>query len=633
MCGIAGLIDFKNQSTEATLMQMTRTMQHRGPDGEGFYFTQTPTCQVGFGHKRLSIIDLSSGGTQPMHYKHFTILLNGEIYNYQQIKDELVALGHSFVSSSDTEVAIHAYEQWQHKCVDKFIGMFAILILNTKEQTIFGVRDRAGVKPFYYYWHNDLFLFSSELKAFHEHPNFNKQVNPAAVASFLQYGYVSAPHCIFNNSYKLQPGHYFYLSLTSKTFTITKYWDVYDAYNKPKIDLPYDAAIKETEKILSQACRYRMVADVPVGVFLSGGYDSTSVATLLQTTQTDKLKTFTIGVGDAQLNEAPFAAAIAKHLGTEHTELYCTEQDALNLIDTLPYYYDEPFGDSSAIPTMLVSAMARKQVTVSLSADAGDEVFAGYNRYDYAKKYLHKIKTIPGFARKIMASSMDLIPVEKNPLLNKDPLMAYRYRKIKELIKNPNADALMTTLSAEFYNDEVSKLIATPYTTLATSHKGQVINKLVNDDISAMMAIDYITYLPDDIMQKVDRATMSISLEGREPYLDHTVIEWAATLPTNYKYHKGVKKRILKDIVHQYIPKTMMERPKMGFAIPIAKWLQHELKPVVDDYINNESIKKYGLLQAKEVLKIKDAFYAGKSQYTIKLWYILMFQMWCNRWL
>ncbi len=633
MCGIAGFIDFKKQSSEEILQNITRTMEHRGPDGEGYYLHNGAHAQVGFGHKRLSIIDLSSGGTQPMHYKHLTILLNGEIYNYNEIKQELIQLGHTFLSTSDTEVTIHAYEQWGEDFVHKLIGMFAIVIHNKVTESIIAFRDRAGVKPFYYYWQDDLFLFTSELKAFYKHPRFIKEVNPAAVANFLQFGYVSAPNAIFKNTYKLQQGHKLTLNLLNKNIAIKQYWNVYDYYNKPKLDISFENAVDETEKILTTACQYRMVADVPVGVFLSGGYDSTCVATLIQKNQTEKLKTFTIGVGDEQLNEAPFAKQIAKYLGTEHTEHYCTQQDVLNMVESLPYYYDEPFADSSALPTMLVSKIARNTVTVSLSADAGDEVFAGYNRYDYANTYLNKIKKIPAPLRKLGAAILDKLPPNKIPILKNDPLIAYRIRKIKELIKNPDINNLMHALTAEFYTDEVAKLIKEPYTKLHTLHTGQTINQPMYDDVSMMMAIDYETYLPDDIMQKVDRATMSVSLEGREPFLDHKVIEWAAQLPTNYKYNNGNKKHILKAVVHKHIPREMMERPKMGFAIPISKWLVQDLKQVLMDNLNVQAINKYGILNSVEVMQIVTAFVNGKEEYVLKVWYLLMFQMWCKKWL
>ena len=415
MCGITGFIDFKKSSSIEVLEEMTTTLTHRGPDGSGVKIFDKNNLQVGFGHRRLSIIDLSEHGTQPMQYNDWWICFNGEIYNYNEIKVELAEKGHVFSSSSDTEMILHAYQEWGSACLDKFVGMFAFVLYNTTTDAFFCARDRAGVKPFFYYWKDDLFLFASELKAFHKHPRFQKKIDLAAVGAYMQYGNVPTPHCIFQDCYKLQPGHHMTVSVATKQLTITPYWNVYDAYNQPKMELSFAEAKNETKAILQKACEYRMVADVPVGVFLSGGYDSAAVTAMLQENRTEKLKTFTIAVPDIGLNEAPYAADVAKHLGTDHTEIECLQKQATDLIEQLPFYYDEPFGDSSAIPTTLVSIMAKKHVTVALSADAGDEVFAGYNRYDYLLRYGKKMQALPGFARKGMATLMQAIPSDKIP--------------------------------------------------------------------------------------------------------------------------------------------------------------------------------------------------------------------------
>ncbi len=633
MCGISGIIDFNKKSSVDILQKMNRTMLHRGPDGEGYSFDNLKDAQVGLGHRRLSIIDLSEAGTQPMHYNNYSILLNGEVYNYVEIKETLINAGHTFVSTSDTEVVLHAYIEWGTACLEKFVGMFAIIIVDKTKNEIFGCRDRAGVKPFFYYWHNDLFLFTSELKAFHQHPNFEKKINNAAVATYLQYGYINAPHCIFEHCHKLKPGHFFKIDLSTKAFSIQQYWNVYDCYNKPKLDVSFEEAKKETEKILTKAFQYRMVADVPVGVFLSGGYDSTSVAALIQKNTTEKLKTFTIGVEDEKLNEAPFAKEIANKLGTDHTEYYCTEKDILKLVNDLPFYYDEPFADSSAMPTMLVSKMAREKVTVALSADAGDEIFAGYNRYDYIEKYLGKIKNIPTPLRKVLSKGLTIFPPEKIPFIGKDPLITHRLKKINDLLSSTDIKTVMENITAGIDKADIKKLMLNNFVDCKTAHTSSELLPEFFENITYMMAVDYQTYLPDDIMQKVDRASMSASLEGREPFLDQHVIEWAARLPSNYKYNKGVKKYILKEIVHQYVGKEIMERPKMGFAIPITKWLQHDLKEIVEYYLSPQKIQAYQILNETEVTKYKNQFYTGKTELVTKIWYILMFQMWCEKWM
>jgi asparagine synthase (glutamine-hydrolysing) len=633
MCGISGFADFNKTTTAGVLEQMNRSMAHRGPDGEGYAFFETGEASLGFGHRRLSIIDLSEGGRQPMQYGQYTVTFNGEIYNYQEIKQELVAKGHQFLSSSDTEVILHAFAEWGKACVHRFIGMFAFAIFDSQQQRLTIVRDRAGIKPLFYYYENGLLLFASELKAFHCHPGFKKQLNHSAVAAFLQYGNIPAPYCIFNNTYKLPPAHILELNLTDRQITTEKYWNVYDAYNQPKLQIGFEEAVNETENLLQSAFEYRMVADVPVGVFLSGGYDSTSVAAILQKNSTRKIKTFTIGVGDDKLNEAPFAKATAEYLGTEHYEYYCTEQDALSMVNDLPFFYDEPFGDSSAIPTMLVSKMARQEVTVALSADAGDECFAGYNRHQYLVEYGKKLDSIPGFAKKAMGSLMDAIPAESIPVLSKRYNFANRYDKLKGILKNYSEESIMLSLSQQYADEEVKKFLVRDVQTLSTLYTSGELKKEFYSPLSYIMAIDYQTYLADDILQKVDRATMAFSLEGREPFLDHRVIEWAARLPDNYKYNKGIKKYILKEIVHKYVPESMMKRPKMGFAIPVEKWLQQELKPLVDKQLSKERIHKDGILNFEAVKHIKESFYSGKTENYVKLWYLLMFQMWYEKWM
>ncbi|MCB0709080.1 MAG: asparagine synthase (glutamine-hydrolyzing), partial [Chitinophagaceae bacterium] len=358
MCGISGFVDFNKKSGKNILEKMNRTLHHRGPDGEGYGIFETDTSITGLGHRRLSIIDLSEGGSQPKTYKGLHITFNGEIYNYAEIKNSLVSKGHTFNSHSDTEVILHAYEEWGPAALQQFIGMFAFVIYDETNKKIFACRDRAGVKPFFYYYKDGLFLFASELKALLQHPGFTKEINTDAVAAFLQFGYVPTPNCIFNDTHKLKPGHYLLLNLQTKAIETTRYWNVYDAYNKPEVKISLPDAISETEKLLTSAFQYRMVSDVPVGVFLSGGYDSSCVTAILQKNNTEKIKTFTIGVPDVGLNEAPFAKEIAAHLGTDHTEYYCTQKEALEIVPQLPFFYDEPFADSSAIPTTLVSRIA-----------------------------------------------------------------------------------------------------------------------------------------------------------------------------------------------------------------------------------------------------------------------------------
>ena len=632
MCGITGFVDYKKKSTEEILKNQSDALAHRGPDGEGQIIIAADKALIGLGHRRLSIIDLTEAGRQPMQYEHLTIVFNGEIYNYAEIEKELQAEGHVFKGHSDTEMILHAYSVWGIECIQKFIGMFAFALYDEQQQQLFCVRDRAGVKPFFYYLKDNVFLFGSELKSMLAHPAFQKEINKDAVASFMQLGYVPTPHCIWQHTYKIKPGHYLIFSVKDGTYKTTQYWNVYDGYNKPKLQIGFEAAKEETEKLLQSACEYRMVADVPVGVFLSGGYDSTTVAALLQKDRTEKIKTFTIGVPDAGLNEAPYAKDIARHLGTDHTEYYCTEKEALELIPNLPYYYDEPFADSSAIPTTLVSRIAREQVTVALSADAGDEVFAGYNKYDYLSRYGKKMNSLPGFARKAMAGMMDMVSAEKIPVLNKKYLFASRYEKVKNLLKDPSLLNLTLSLSQQYNNQNIQDLFLHNVQSLPTAFESRELKKEFFGDLSFMMAVDYQNYLPDDILQKVDRATMSVSLEGREPFLDHRVVEWAAQLPDEFKYYKGNKKYILKEINKKYIPESLMDRPKMGFGIPIEKWLTNDLRDLVHTYCAPALISSQQVFKPEAITRLVQDFYAGKKELAVKVWYLLMFQMWLAKW-
>ena len=625
MCGIAGFCDFNKISNKQTLVKMTDELHHRGPDDSGYSFYENHYANVGLGHRRLSILDLSKHGHQPMVYQNLEIVYNGEVYNFKEIRSELEKYNYTFESDSDTEVILKAYHRWGIKTVDKFNGMFAISIYDKQTNKLIFIRDRAGVKPFYYYINNDLFLFSSELKSFHKHSDFEKEIDLNSVATFLQIGYITEPKSIFKNTFKLKAGHYLELDLKTKKLEEHKYWDVIDFYNMPKIDISEEDAILETEKLLKSAFKYRMVSDVPVGVFLSGGYDSSVVTALIQSQQKEKLKTFTIGFYEDQYNEAPHAKKVAEHLGTEHTEYYCTEQEALDIFPTLPDIYDEPFGDSSAIPTTLVSKITREHVTVSLSADGGDEIFGGYSKYlmnlEKQSRIMNTFKGVVGaeninkvahfiqqnglindvfFENKVSKLAFEditelkkLIPYYSTPILNEKLIKGYKYKRIKTNF------------------DEVSRL-----------------SKSLNT-LDKMLAIDYKTYMSDDILHKVDKATMSVSLEGREPFLDHRIIEFISRLPTEMKIKTGDKKWLLKTITHKYIPKEIMDRPKMGFGIPLEKWLKGGLKNYLEEYLS-EDCKT--ILDAKELVKIKKQFYLGRVSPTL-VWHIIIFQMWYKKWL
>jgi asparagine synthase (glutamine-hydrolysing) len=633
MCGIAGYVDFSNSSTLDILERMGRSIAHRGPDSHGNELLLNKYAQIGLSHQRLSIIDLSDTGKQPMYFNGVWITFNGEVYNFNEIKSQLTDLGHSFVGSSDTEVVLHAYSEWGIKCVDKFIGMFSAVLYNEREHVVICLRDRSGTKPFYFYWDSHLFLFGSELKAILTHTNFKKEIDINSVAAFLQYGNIPAPYSIFKNTYKLIPGNYLIINLKEKKLELQQYWNVYDYYNKPKLDISFNEALVSTENLLSDAFKLRMIADVPVGVFLSGGYDSACLTAVLSKELSNKIKTFTIAVPDIGLNEGEYAREIANYLGTQHHEINCTSQDAIEIIEDLPFYYDEPFADSSAIPTMLVSKMARMEVKVALSADGGDEVFAGYNRYDYLMKYGKTIGGLPKVLRKGLYSTMNKIKVSKIPYLKSKYNFTNRYEKLKGIINEPSAFNIMLNLSRQFNDDALKLLIKDKFVLANSPYYSKELKQDYFTPLSFMMAIDYQTYLVDDVLQKVDRASMAYGLEAREPFLDHRLIEWAAQLPDSFKYNKGIKKFILKEITHKYIPVKLLDRPKMGFSIPIENWLRNELKENVLFYLNKQRIKEQGLFNEIATQQILDDFYLNRSKNHLKVWYLYVFQLWYQKWM
>jgi asparagine synthase (glutamine-hydrolysing) len=505
--------------------------------------------------------------------------------------------------------------------------MFAYALFDMQKQQVFLLRDRAGVKPLHYYYKNDCLLFASELKSIYSYPVFEKNINEKAVTLFFKYGYIRAPHTIFKNTYKIQPGHYIKIDLTRKEITDHKYWDVIEHYNKPKLRISEQEAMEEVESLFTSAFQYRMVSDVPVGVFLSGGYDSSVVSAILQKNSTQKIKTFTIGFDVKKWDEAPFAKQIAAHLGTDHHEYYCTTKEAQNIFTELPELYDEPFGDSSAIPTTLVSQFARKQVTVSLSADGGDEIFAGY------AKYFHQVK-INGYLKKSPEALLSLaknilnISVKTYPRLKR----IHKIERAAELLSTYKTTGLTDVYNRHFnYKDLVDLLPGYDSKIGLLDDIGHLNNE--NDFMNKILAQDYRSYMVDDILTKVDRATMSVALEGREPLLDHRIIEFVSQLPSCMKYNNGTTKYLLKKITHKYLPKEIMDRPKAGFTFPMYEWLTTDLKDHLFYYINEEQLSKHGFINTKRAMKVREEFLDGIEARKIPIWLLLMFQMWWNKWM
>lgn len=627
MCGITGFVDFNGQSNKEVLNNMIETLNHRGPDSKGTILINLENSTVGLGHARLSIIDLSDAGHQPMKFQQYTLVFNGEVYNYKEIRSILLQKGYEFQSHSDTEVVLHAFSEWGKNCVNKFIGMFAFVIFDEKERKLIAFRDRVGVKPLYYYYNEGIFLFASELKAFHQHNKFKKSINYSAVHTYFDLGYIPAPHCIFKNTYKLNPGSSLELTLDDNKIETSVYWNPVSFYQKPKLEDSFEETKEELNDLLKSAFNYRMVADVPVGIFLSGGYDSTAVAAILQKESNQQLKTFTIGFEKGN-NEAPFAKDSANYLDTDHYEYSCTTKEAQDIIPQLSYYFDEPFADSSAIPTMLVSKFAREHVTVALSADGGDELFAGYSRYGQLESHLKRLDKIPSGFHRLSAFSASmaskLLPEslahKKHHLLGVAGVLV-----LDPSNRNSNLYKQMHLLPKKYHEvlfDKPHETTSTPFDDLYE----------IGDSREHSLLTDFQCYLPDDILVKVDRSTMAASLEGREPFLDHRILEYVAQLPYDFKRKNGEGKSILKEIVHQYVPKKMLDRPKSGFSIPLNEWFSGDLNELLMDTLSTDKLKVQGVFKVNTVSEILKQFNSGKLHYKPLIWKLLMFQMWYDKW-
>lgn len=613
MCGLLGIVDYKKSINASLFNEMLNSLKHRGPDDEGVEVFSLDSCAIFLGHRRLSIIDISSNGHQPMFYEHLAIVYNGEVYNFEEIRQDLISEGYSFDSNSDTEIILKSYHFWGIDCVERFRGMFAFAIYDSEQQEIIIFRDRVGVKPLYYSLTDDAFMFSSELRPLLNYSDFNKEIDFEAVSSYLQFGYIHAPKTIFKSVQKLLPGHYLKYDIESKILVKECYWNINDFYEN---QVAREDITEELEATIIEAFNLRMIADVPVGVFLSGGIDSSLVAAIVQKYSKIPINTFTIGFEDKKYDESNYAKEIAKYLGTNHTELICNKEDALAIITKLPKIFDEPFADSSAIPTVLVSELAKKQVSVVLSGDGGDELFCGYPSYVLMEKRFKLLSRVP-FRKKLRKIS-NIFPV---PIFIQNKFNGKLYNKaikIKNMLDHDDIVNTFKVANSVFSKDEIKGLIREDY----------FFSKDIpatTSNLEKMMISDFKGYLPDDLMVKIDRSTMSASLEGREPLLDHKIIEFAASLPVSYKKNK----EILKSILGHYIPEELFLRKKQGFGIPINDWLREDLKYLVDQYLGEELIKKYNVFDYGYISKLLEAFYAKKNDDN-KIWVLLMFQMWLS---
>lgn len=615
MCGICGFIHSRNL-TKKELFNMNQTIHYRGPNDEGYYIKNIRNRQIGMAQKRLSILDLSQLGHQPMISDDETIIVvfNGEIYNFQNLRNKLIDKGYKFNSNTDTEVIIYAYKEWGIDCIKYFNGMFAIALLDKSKEEVYLIRDRMGVKPLYYYQKNGDFVFASELKPIMAYPFFSKQINKEALNMYLHHQYITAPHTIFENVYKVTPGCY--LKYKNGRVTETKYWSVEENYNytdNEEIENE-NYYINKLEDILIDSVKLRMISDVPIGAFLSGGVDSSLISALMQKQSSKPIKTFTIGFDEDKYNEAKYAKEIAKYLGTEHYERYLSIGEAKKYIEQIPKFYDEPFADNSQVATMLVSKIAKENVTVVLSGDAGDELFCGYDKYNNIDK-LQKVASIS----KVINGINNIIPVK--PLINKN-INNRKYIKIFNLETKEdiiNSDYLT-------FKDCFGKIVKGEF---EINRKYYDILKRTSNFQEKYMLQDMITYLPDDILTKVDRATMSASLEARSPLLDYRVVEYALNLPQNLKRKDGINKYILKKVLYKYIPKKLIDRPKQGFAVPIDRWIREDFKRYSKNYFDKEFIIKQDLFDYDEINKVISTFKISKDPVVSKLvWTLIVFQMW-----
>jgi asparagine synthase (glutamine-hydrolysing) len=631
MCGIVGFVAKKRN--HYTVEKMLKVQAHRGPDDRGIWVEELAKSYVHLGHNRLAIQDLSKHAHQPFVSTcgAYSIVFNGEIYNFKAIRDMLEQRGHTFVSKSDTEVILYAYKAWGMKCLDKFIGMFAFVLVDKTEQKMYLVRDRAGVKPLYYYDNGDTFLFSSELKSFHAHEGFSKKLNKDVLPYYFQLGYIPAPHTIYQNSHKLEAGHYMVYDIAQQSYEIKQYWSVDTAYAQEKYDKSETEILHDLENLLEDAVNLRMVADVPVGVFLSGGYDSTLVTALLAKNHKD-LHTFSIGFNDKAYNEATHAKEIAKYFGTKHTEQYVSTQEMLAKVEELPFTYDEPFGDSSAIPTMILSSLAHKDVKVALSGDGGDEAFCGYSKYFFLEKCSTLFSST--FKKKLLQTTLHTLSPSLIESVNgylpaqlKQTNIREKYRKFKQALQTQSIEEMFLEASSSVATAKVASLlkIAKKPHIYAKFHMKEA------DILDEMMRIDYQTFMVDDVLTKVDRATMSVGLEGRGPLLDHRIVEYMARVPTSLKYKNNQGKYLARQILYKHIPQSLVDKPKSGFQVPLATWLQNELKPLVQKYLHRSNIDDE-IFDIHEVERIKKELFLGDISHINVLWYLLMYEMWKEKW-
>lgn len=624
MCGICGEYMPVGSSQESRVQAMVSSLAHRGPDDSGVW--RSSGAQVGLGHTRLSILDLSPLGHQPMHSAcgRYSIAFNGEIYNHLELREELAE--YPFRSMSDTETILAAISRWGVvESLNRFVGMFSIALWDEAQKKLFLTIDRLGIKPLYYGKVNGGWIFGSELKALKSHSEFNPSIDRNVLGLFFRHNYIPAPHCIYTDCWKLEPGQ---LAVVDEDgLRLETWWDIQSIWEEGTRN-PYsgseDQAVEELETLLKDAVSLRMLSDVPLGAFLSGGIDSSTVVALMQAQASHPVKTFSIGFHETDFNEAGYAAAVAGHLKTDHTELFVTPEDLLGIVPEIPAMWDEPFADSSQIPTAILCQLTREHVTVALSGDGGDELFSGYERYRWTEGVWKHLSMVPMPLRRVASVAGKRLP---NGVFNLLGSRGQKFRWRLDALGMSEFENLYRYFTSHF---KVPETIVPGCREPSSPMTGP---SVVNDERRQWMSLyDILGYLPGDILTKVDRASMAVALEARVPILDHRIVEFSAKVPTAMKVRDGQSKWLLRKVLDKYIPRELFDRPKMGFGVPIERWMRKELREWCEDLLSPSSLKRQGYINAALVEKMWREYTAGETNWNYYLWDVLMFQAWMEKW-